>query len=261
MPHFKFVFYLGNVTPTSVSTPEGNAAMMTAAGNQQQQGNAEGATTPGQQAAFQQQQQQFNYNQQFQAMQQQQGARMIVPTSLPQPAPNTRHTPPLNPTSIQAQPGKDMNTATLCKIGQETVQEIVSRAQDLFSQLSKVILPNNTMPMQTQQSIDRKNKLQDQLKGVRLLFRRLRLVHEKCNENTVDMEYTHIQSLIPYKDEKPEMIKTEEKKQGELYRQMSEEHKELMEQVIMKNRQLKDIIDQLRQIMWEINTMLSMRRP
>lgn len=72
------------------------------------------------------------------------------------------------------------------------------------------------------------------------------------------MEYTHIESLIPYKDELD--IKSDEKKQSEAYRSVVEEHKELNEQVVLKNRQLKEVIDHLRRIIWEINTMLNMRR-
>jgi len=34
----------------------------------------------------------------------------------------------------------------------------------------------------------------------------------------------------------------------------------VLQQLQMKNRQLKEIIDQLRTIIWEINTMMTMRR-
>lgn len=72
------------------------------------------------------------------------------------------------------------------------------------------------------------------------------------------MEYTHIESLIPFKDEIDP--KYDEKKNTEAYRLVCEESKEVMEQVVLKNKQLKEVIDHLRRIIWEINTMLSMRR-
>ena len=50
-----------------------------------------------------------------------------------------------------------------------------------------------------------------------------------------------------------------EKKRGESYRAALEEHNELVQQITIKNRHLKDIIDQMRNIIWEINTMLAMR--
>jgi len=34
----------------------------------------------------------------------------------------------------------------------------------------------------------------------------------------------------------------------------------MLQQLQMKNRQLKEIIEQLRTIVWEINTMMTMRR-
>ena len=64
--------------------------------------------------------------------------------------------------------------------------------------------------------------------------------------------------MIPLKDEWDP--KTEEKKTSESYRLALEESKEMTEQVVLKNRHLKEIIDHLRRIIWEINTMLSMRR-
>jgi len=50
-----------------------------------------------------------------------------------------------------------------------------------------------------------------------------------------------------------------EKKRGEAYRVALEEHNELVQQLMVKNKHIKDIIDQMRNIIWEINTMLAMR--
>ena len=71
------------------------------------------------------------------------------------------------------------------------------------------------------------------------------------------MEYTHVESLIPLKDEpdhRPEPAPTEE------YKKALQENRELTEIVMLKNKQLREIIDKMRIIIWEINTMLSMRR-
>lgn len=119
--------------------------------------------------------------------------------------------------------------------------------------------PNGT-PQSSNSSNEKKAKVQEQLRTIRVLFKRLRLIYEKCNENCQlqGMEYTHIESLIPFKDEIDP--KHDEKKNSEGYRLACEECKEVMEQVILKNKQLKDVIDHLRRIIWEINTMLTMRR-
>nr|CAD7425706.1 unnamed protein product [Timema monikensis] len=50
----------------------------------------------------------------------------------------------------------------------------------------------------------------------------------KCNENCQGMEYTHIESLIPLKEEWD--MKSDEKKTSESYRLVCEENKEVMEQ-------------------------------
>lgn len=71
------------------------------------------------------------------------------------------------------------------------------------------------------------------------------------------MEYTNIESLIPLKDDvndKPELTQTEE------YKKHLQENRELTEAITLKNKQLRDVIDRIRVIIWEINTMLSMRR-
>lgn len=48
------------------------------------------------------------------------------------------------------------------------------------------------------QSHDKKTKLQEQLKTIKLLFKRLRLIYDKCNENCQGMEYTHIEVIEIY---------------------------------------------------------------
>lgn len=71
------------------------------------------------------------------------------------------------------------------------------------------------------------------------------------------MELTNIESFIPFKDEienRPEPIYTEE------YKKALQENRELTESVNQRNKILREVIDKLRIIIWEINTMLSMRR-
>lgn len=178
------------------------------------------------------------------------------------PTPGVTPTPPQSHTpqqQQQQQQSKEFNTASLCRLGQETVQDIVSRTQEVFQTL-KVIQPPAGTAQSANASNEKKAKVQELLRTIRVLFKRLRLIYEKCNENCQiqGMEYTHIESLIPYKDELDP--KHEEKKNSEPYRLACEESKEVMEQVILKNKQLKEVIDHLRRIVWEINTMLTMRK-
>ena len=89
---------------------------------------------------LQQQQQQMQLQQQQQQVAMvQQNTQSGNPVSTPQTP-----VPPSQPPQ-QKQPGKDINTASLCRFGQETVQEIVSRTQELFQSLKLLQPPNGTL--------------------------------------------------------------------------------------------------------------------
>ncbi|XP_068626754.1 mediator of RNA polymerase II transcription subunit 30-like [Battus philenor] len=162
------------------------------------------------------------------------------------------------PPSAPPPQNKEFNTASLCKFGQETVQDIVSRTQDVFQTLKAIQPPNGTQHGENA-SNDKKAKTQEQLRTIRLLFKRLRLIYEKCNETCQGMEYTHMESLIPLKDEADNKT-LDERRSTESYKQALQENKVLTEQVVLKNKQLKEVITNLRTIIWEINVMLTMRR-
>lgn len=71
----------------------------------------------------------------------------IVPGAMPHHAMQTQQQPvmqqstgvaPTPPTQAQAQQSKEFNTASLCRIGQETVHDIVSRTQEVFQTLKTI---------------------------------------------------------------------------------------------------------------------------
>lgn len=78
-------------------------------------------------------------------------------------------------------------------------------------------------------SVMEKKKLEELLKSIGMLFKRLRMIYERCNENCQlqGMEYTHIESLIPIKEEWD--MKSDEKKASEAYRVVIDEYKEVMD--------------------------------
>merc|ERR1719308_409098 len=171
-------------------------------------------------------------------------------------------TPPPNTTPTPGQ-SKEVNTSTVCRIGQETVEEIVSRTQEVFSILKSLQPPVGSYSAQTQQhdksTLEKQTRLQDVLKGIGMLFKRLRVCWEKCQENTGGMDFMPIESLIPLKEDGEGRVELE-KKRGDAYKSAAEEHNELVQQITLKNRHLKDVIDQMRNIIWEINTMLAIRK-
>ncbi|KAB0396346.1 hypothetical protein E2I00_015323, partial [Balaenoptera physalus] len=171
------------------------------------------------------------------------------------------------------QAAREVNTASLCRIGQETVQDIVYRTMEIFQLLRNMQvgrkegsahgrawrkrdkLPNG-VTYHTGTYQDRLAKLQDHLRQLSILFRKLRLVYDKCNENCGGMD--PIPQLIPYVEEDgsknddragPPRFASEER------REIAEVNKKLKQ----KNQQLKQIMDQLRNLIWDINAMLAMR--
>ncbi|XP_064481120.1 mediator of RNA polymerase II transcription subunit 30-like isoform X2 [Ornithodoros turicata] len=156
---------------------------------------------------------------------------------------------------------RDLNTAMMCRIGQETVQEIVSKTIELFQTL-KALQPPTGTGLASQE--ERRLKIQETLRNVGILFKRLRRVYDICNDSCPGMEYAHIepdvalQSLVPMKDEQEG--KTDDRRGSEALRVLLEERTRLTEQVSAKNRHLKEVLDALRNIIWEINTMLAMRK-
>merc|ERR1719334_515086 len=179
--------------------------------------------------------------------------------------PMESHQPPVSSPAPQPaqQQSKDVNTSTVCRIGQETVEEIVSRTQEVFSILKSLQPPVGSINPQAQQhdksNQEKQNRLQDVLKGIGMLFKRLRVCWEKCQENTGGMDFLPIESLIPLKEDGEGRVELE-KKRGDAYKSAAEEHNELVQQITLKNRHLKDVIDQMRNIIWEINTMLAIRK-
>ncbi|XP_065759355.1 mediator of RNA polymerase II transcription subunit 30 isoform X2 [Muntiacus reevesi] len=85
------------------------------------------------------------------------------------------------------QAAREVNTASLCRIGQETVQDIVYRTMEIFQLLRNMQLPNG-VTYHTGTYQDRLAKLQDHLRQLSILFRKLRLVYDKCNENCGGMD-------------------------------------------------------------------------
>ncbi|EDV39487.1 uncharacterized protein Dana_GF10057 [Drosophila ananassae] len=148
----------------------------------------------------------------------------------------------------QQNPHKEINIVQLSRLGQETVQDIASRFQEVFSAL-KNIQPTSHRDNNTEK------KVQEYFRTIRLLFKRVRIIYEKCND--AGMDYMSAENLIPYRDEPEPRI---EPSQCDEYRKVVQENHELIETVKLKNRQLREIIDRTRIIIWEINTMLAMRR-
>lgn len=153
-----------------------------------------------------------------------------------------------------------LSGSQLCRMGQETVQEIVNKTMELFKLLAACQPPNGTAA-QLQFQNERKKKVAEFLEMIGILFKRLRRICEKVNEATTDMEFVQIESLIPLRDSGELRALEDKKKNSEVVRKLQDERTLYSDHLRMRNRKLKEIIDMLRDIVWDINTMLAMRKP
>lgn len=91
-----------------------------------------------------------------------------LPHSMAQPSNMLGITQPL--------PHKEINIVALSRLGQETVQDITSRFQEIFAALKIV------QPTLSNRESSAEKKVQEYLRTIRLLFKRVRIIYEKCND-------------------------------------------------------------------------------
>uniref|UniRef100_A0A8C2L1Z6 Mediator of RNA polymerase II transcription subunit 30 n=1 Tax=Cyprinus carpio TaxID=7962 RepID=A0A8C2L1Z6_CYPCA len=165
------------------------------------------------------------------------------------------HTPP-----GLAQPGmppqgalREISPVYLCRIDQETVQDIVTRTMEIFQITRATQLPNGVTQSQAAYQ-DRFGKLQEHLRQLTLLFRKLHLLYERCAELTPDLQESPAE-LIPYVGEETAPVRAEP-----CSPEVIQERQEVLEKVRQKNQEMKVLMDQMRNLLWDVNAMLTMRK-
>ena len=124
--------------------------------------NQDGSSAQQGQTTQQQQQQQQPQQQQIQQQQQMQPQQPPAPT----------------------QP-KEINTVMVCKIGLETVQEIVNRTHEIFNYLKALQPPFGSQNLD-KVYVEKQHRLNEVLGGITQHFKRLRVCWEKANVSLVD---------------------------------------------------------------------------
>ncbi|KAF3707251.1 Mediator of RNA polymerase II transcription subunit 30 Mediator complex subunit 30 [Channa argus] len=169
------------------------------------------------------------------------------------------HLPPSS-VSAQGQQGmppqgalREISPVFLCRIGQETVQDIVSRTMEIFQFTRATQLPNGVTQSQAMYQ-DRFGKLQEHLRQLTLLFRKLRLLYERCVEMTSDLQEGPAE-LVPYVGDELVSARAEPSSPAVI-----QEKKEVLEKVRQKNQEMKILMDQMRNLLWDVNTMLTLRK-
>ncbi|GFV08254.1 mediator of RNA polymerase II transcription subunit 30 [Trichonephila clavipes] len=186
----------------------------------------------------------------------------MMPAEIPEGQAEMETTPGMTQVGLSNNPQtqKDISISMICRMGQETVQDIITKTSELFSLLKSLQPPNGTADSINVQE-QRKAKLQEYLKTISFCFIKLRRICERCNYSSATMEYTHIEvdSLVPLKDEADS--RQDDRKPTDAVRTSSAEYTHLKERTFIRNKHLKEIIDNLRSFIWDINTMLAMRKP
>ncbi|KAL2080214.1 hypothetical protein ACEWY4_024007 [Coilia grayii] len=164
------------------------------------------------------------------------------------PGPGAGQQPPIPPQGAL----REISPVYLCRIGQETVQDIVSRTMEVFQLARATQLPNGVTQSQAAYQ-DRFGKLQEHLRQLALLFRKLRLLYERCVEMTTDLQEAPGE-LVPYVGEEMAPVPVEPCSPA-----VSQERREMLEKVRQKNQEMKVLMDQLRNLLWDVNAMLTLR--
>lgn len=156
--------------------------------------------------------------------------------------------------NVQNQPA---NISFYSKLGQETVQDIVSKTTDMLHLIKAIQLPSGT-PASNNLHEERKNRLKnDFLKVLSLSFKRLYKIYEKCLEQNLSIEDIEPEQLIPLEDGPDLNIK---RTPNEAIKEYQKEYNEQLKILKSKNLRIKEIIDDLREIVWSLNTMLAMKQ-
>ncbi|KAL3984072.1 E3 ubiquitin-protein ligase [Sarotherodon galilaeus] len=148
---------------------------------------------------------------------------------------------------------REISPVFLCRIGQETVQDIVTRTMEIFQITRATQLPNGVTQSQATYQ-DRFGKLQEHLRQLTLLFKKLRLLYERCVEMTSDLKEGPAE-LVPYAGEELVSVRVEPCSPTVI-----QERKEVLEKVRQKNQEMKVLMDQMRNLLWDVNAMLTLRK-
>lgn len=158
--------------------------------------------------------------------------------------------------------------------------------QDLFMYL-KGIVPANTITAATpahpgsgvlpiSMAQEKAAKAEEHLKEISLLFKKLKVIYKNLepipnvndDQGGLFLDIDMTEDLIPMKrkrdsddrDPDADEIMRKKKFESQAYMQAARELAEVKENLRSKNQELKSIIDDTRTTIWEINSMLGMRK-
>lgn len=146
-----------------------------------------------------------------------------------------------------------------CKAGQETVQDIVTKTSELFNHFKLVSLSSSPILQKSPENEAKRAKIKDLLSAIQYKFDTLRRHYNYINDNCSNLAYVQVKSLIPFKDD-PDNVEQIQKHRRNLSAEpqpeIVQEREELIKKIAERDEQLRKITNDLRDFIYEINTML-----
>lgn len=135
-----------------------------------------------------------------------------------------------------------------CKMGQETVHDIVAKTTELFNHLKTT----NAALQRTAENETKRAKIKDILSSIQYKFGILRMHYNNVNEICSNLAYVPVKSLIPFKDD-PDNVGH----RRNLCTEANTDTKEALVKLVgERDEQLRQITNDLRDFIYEVNTML-----
>uniref|UniRef100_F6ZLV3 Mediator of RNA polymerase II transcription subunit 30 n=1 Tax=Ciona intestinalis TaxID=7719 RepID=F6ZLV3_CIOIN len=154
----------------------------------------------------------------------------------------------------RSQSAVEFNPVSLYQAGQDIVQDIAQKAQEIFQALKLSQLPNGIATGQ-RNAQERINKLKDLLNKVEVLFKQLRVIYNECQKRVGDVE-PNVNTLVPILKEIPN---TEHEQALKSHKELvlQSRKKDLEMKLCMKNKQLETLVAQMTDFVWDINAALA----
>ncbi|XP_078487056.1 mediator of RNA polymerase II transcription subunit 30-like [Ciona intestinalis] len=156
----------------------------------------------------------------------------------------------------RSQSAVEFNPVSLYQAGQDIVQDIAQKAQEIFQALKLSQLPNGIASGQ-RNAQERINKLKDSLNKVEVLFKQLRVIYNECQKRVGDVE-PNVNTLVPILTE-GEIPNTERDQALKSHKELvlQSRKKDLEMKLCLKNKQLETLVAQMTDFVWDINAALA----
>ncbi|XP_031566939.1 mediator of RNA polymerase II transcription subunit 30-like [Actinia tenebrosa] len=145
------------------------------------------------------------------------------------------------------------NEIALTIQGQRTVQDIVDKATELFRRLQGVKLGSGDVTMRQTQAQNK--EIKEHLNALKALFAKLRILYNETKRRVNVPAGESFEDLIPFKDQDKGVAMEVVNENDPL----AKEHQALQQTLKKKNEQVQELMEAMRTMIWDINTMIALK--